>query len=296
MARRGSNAYTHGHHASVVKHHARRTAANSAAFLLPHLQKDQKLLDVGCGPGSITIGLADYVACAVGVDYSDEVVQEARDAAASKDNLDFIAASVYELPFPDNNFDVVFTHQVLQHLPDPVGALREMLRVTKPGGMVASREAVCSTYQMSPALPALERWREVYASIAHRNSAEPDAGLFLKQWFLDAGLAQDRIHYGNSVVTYSSSDESSRRAYGEAWVDRALQSSFAKQAIQYAVASSEELTEISQGWQAWAANPNSVLFYVNGEVIARKDAKLPEPSHDFQPGALAQVNAALLGA
>jgi len=280
MACRGSNAYTHGHHSSVVKHHARRTAANSAAFLLPHLQKDQKLLDVGCGPGSITAGFADYVESAVGVDYSDEVVQEARDAAAGKDNLEFIAASVYELPFPDHSFDVVFTHQVLQHLPDPVGALREMLRVTKPGGIVGSREAICSTYQMSPALPVLQHWREVYASIAHRNSAEPDAGLFLKQWFLDAGVAQDHIHYGNSVVTYSSSDESSRRAYGEAWVERALQSSFAKQATNYAVATSEELTEISQGWRAWAANPDSVLFYVNGEVIARKDA---------------QVNVALLG-
>jgi len=241
----------------------------SAAFLLPHLRKDQNLLDIGCGPGSITIGLADYVARAVGVDFSDEVVQEARAAAVGKDNSEFIVASVYELPFPDDSFDVVWTHQVLQHLPDPVGALREMLRVTKPGGLVASREAVCSTYQMSPTLPAFERWREVYASIAHHNSAEPNAGLFLKQWFLDAGFAQDCICYGNSVVTYSSSDDSSRRAYGEAWAERSLRSSFAKQAVEYGVASPDELAMISQGWQAWAANPNSVLFYVNGEVIVR---------------------------
>ena len=49
--------YTHGHHESVLRSHRWRTAANSCAYLLPHLRPDMSLLDVGCGPGTITADL-----------------------------------------------------------------------------------------------------------------------------------------------------------------------------------------------------------------------------------------------
>ena len=133
--------YTHGHHESVLRSHRWRTAENSAAYLLPHLKPHMRILDVGCGPGTITAGLAGYVpqGHVTGIDAAPDIVEQARELTAGRENLDFTTGEVYALDYPDDTFCVVHAHQVLQHLSDPVRALREMHRVTKPGGLVAAR-------------------------------------------------------------------------------------------------------------------------------------------------------------
>ena len=127
--------YTHGHAESVLRSHRWRTATNSAAYLLPHLQPGHELLDVGCGPGTPTCDLADRVApgAAIGMDSSAEVVAAATAEAAERGmtNVTFDTGDVYALPFADDRFDIVHAHQVLQHLTDPVTALRELRRVVR---------------------------------------------------------------------------------------------------------------------------------------------------------------------
>ena len=127
--------YTHGHAEPVLQSHRWRTAENSAAYLLPFLRPGLDLLDVGCGPGTITVDLAALVAPgrAVGLDLASQPLAEAR-AAAERAGADvtFQVGDVYALTAPENCFDVVHAHQVLQHLTDPVAALREMARVCRP--------------------------------------------------------------------------------------------------------------------------------------------------------------------
>ena len=130
--------YTHGHHESVLRSHTWRTAENSSAYLLPHLRPGQRLLDVGCGPGTITADLALMVAPgeAVGIDAAADVVAQAQEHARGLgvENLRFEVADLFALGFPDASFDVIHLHQVLQHLEDPVAALVELRRVLDPDG------------------------------------------------------------------------------------------------------------------------------------------------------------------
>src|SRR5687768_674086 len=121
--------YTHGHHASVLRIHSWRTVENSAAYLIPHLQVGSAVLDVGSGPGTITIDLAKRVrpGRVIGVDASADVVASATGLAASDgvQNAEFRVGDAYTLDFDDATFDVVHAHQVLQHVGRPVDALRE---------------------------------------------------------------------------------------------------------------------------------------------------------------------------
>src|SRR5690554_1696450 len=146
----------HGHHESVLRSHRWRTAENSAAFVLPVLTPETSLLDVGCGPGTVTIDLASRVERAVGVDRAPSVLAAAREAAASVKNVEFLEGDAYALPFADGSFDVVYAHQVLQHLTDPIAALREMRRVARPGGYVAVRDADYSAMTWYPRVAGLE--------------------------------------------------------------------------------------------------------------------------------------------
>src|SRR5262245_46318599 len=117
--------YTHGHHESVLRSHTWRTVATSAAYLAPHLQSPISVLDIGCGPGTITADIGRRVAPGrvLGIDASAAVIEAARRNAGGGPNVEFSVGDLYALGMDDHTFDVVHAHQVLQHLPDPVHAL-----------------------------------------------------------------------------------------------------------------------------------------------------------------------------
>ena len=104
--------YTHGHRESVLRSHRWRTVENSAAYLLPHLRPGLRLLDVGCGPGTITADLATRLApgTVLGIDASAEVIDAAR---RDHPDVTFSVADVYDLGLEDASWDVVHAHQVL---------------------------------------------------------------------------------------------------------------------------------------------------------------------------------------
>src|SRR4051794_16086028 len=201
-----ADVYLHGHHASVLAAHGTRTAADSAAYLLPHLRKGQRVLDVGCGPGTITLDLAEAVGrtgSVVGVEIIEAPLEAARRGAAARGNerTRFERADVRSLPYAAGSFDVVHAHQVLQHLTDPVGALREMARVAVPGGLVAVRDVDYASMVWHPASPGMTRWLDLYRCLARLNHAEPDAGRHLLEWAHAAGLS--RVTPSASLWTYA---------------------------------------------------------------------------------------------
>lgn len=261
--------YTHGHHASVVQQHARRTAERDAAFLLPHLKPGMRLLDFGCGPGSITLGLAKAVAPGgvVGIDIVEGVLAEARERAAAEGvtNVRFEAGDVYQLGYEEDAFDAAYAHQVLQHLTRPVEALREVHRVLKPGGIVAVRDADYATFGWSPKSPMLDRWLEVYHAVAARNGAECDAGRHLRSWVSEAGYVDIETTGAVQIMA----DEASTSNWGLSWSERAVHSSFGSQAVEYGIVTQAELQAISEGWRTWAQSPDAFFMYTQIEVIGR---------------------------
>ena len=257
--------YTHGYHQVIVGSYTRRTAEVCAAFLLPHLKPDAVVLDIGCGPGTITAGLARRAGRTVGLDKSADMVEAARSHAADLGlhNAAFEEGSVYELPWDDNSFDVVYAHQVLQHLSEPVGALREARRVLRPGGLVAVRDSDYATMVHAPVFPAIERWRELYHQVAAANGGEADAGRFLLSWVIEAGFADAEA----TASTTAHTGPEGRTEWGEMWAVRVADSDFANHAIDNGFATRDELQEISNAFRQWAAQPDGFWAWVNGEVI-----------------------------
>ncbi len=264
---RMADVYTHGHHESVLRSHRWRTAENSAAYLLPRLAPDAKILDVGCGPGTITAGLADRVphGHVTGIDYAPEIIDQAREVIGDRTNLGFAVADVYALDYPDATFDVVYAHQVLQHLGDPVRALSEMRRVTRPGGLVAARDGDFGGMTWYPELPVLDEWRAFYTKVARGNGGEPHAGRQLHVWAKAAGLAD--IACSSSNWTYATQTE--RAWWGGLWADRTVNSAFAAIATQGGHGTTADLERIAAGWRAWAADEDAWFLVPNGEILCR---------------------------
>ena len=261
--------YTHGHHAAVLRSHMWRTAMNSAAYLLPHLHTGDRLLDVGCGPGTITADLAALVAPGrvTGLDPAPEVLPQARQAVAELglDTVDFTTGDVHALDFPDDTFDVVHAHQVLQHVADPVRALREMRRVTRPGGVVAARDGDYAAFTWFPGDPVLDRWLELYREVARRNGGEPDAGRRLLSWARQAGFTD--VTASASVWCFATPED--RTWWTGMWAERIVASSIADQAIGFGLTTRDELTGIARAWQRLGAADDGWFIVPHGEILCR---------------------------
>jgi ubiquinone/menaquinone biosynthesis C-methylase UbiE len=233
--------------------HARRTAQRNAAFFLPHLKPEMRLLDAGCGPGSITIGLADAVAPGetVGIDASPEAIAAARDLASSRDaaNVRFEVADIHALPFDDASFDAAFVHAVLQHLPDPLLALRELRRVLKPGGVIGIADADHDGGIIAPPDPLLDRAGE----IATRMKQSPLVGKHLRSLLHEADFARS---VGSASVGVEGTAEATRMA-GE-WQARYFEApAFVEHVTCRGWASADELSQMAAAWRAWGADPGA---------------------------------------
>ena len=266
-----SDVYLHGHHESVLRSHRWRTADNSAAHLLPHLRPGTSLLDVGCGPGTVTVDLARRVAPGevVGLDAAPGVLDEARAHAAQAgvDNVRFEVGDAYTLPVPDSSFDVVHAHQLLQHLTDPVAALREMRRVARPGGLVAVRESDYGGFTWFPESPGLDEWLALYREVAAALGAQADAGRRLSSWVREAGFDPAGVVVGAGTWCYASDED--RAWWSGLWAERCVSSGFARAALEHGLADEVALEQLAEAWRARGEQPDGWFVVLHGEVLAR---------------------------
>jgi len=263
-----SGRYTHGHERSTLASHSARTAANSAAYLLPRLKPGMRVLDIGCGPGTITLDLAARVAPGqvVGLENAAAPLVAARAEAAARSDTTtaFQIGDALKLPFGNETFDVAHAHQVLQHLTGPVTALREMMRVCKSGGWIAARDADYAAMSWYPALPELEQWRQTYRAAARANGAEPDAGRRLRAWAHAAGIATPRI----TASVWSYADAESCRWLGNGQAERCAGDIFSRHAQAQGLGAAD-IARIVDAWRAWGNEPDAWFCMPHGELLAQ---------------------------
>jgi demethylmenaquinone methyltransferase/2-methoxy-6-polyprenyl-1,4-benzoquinol methylase len=146
-----------------------------------------RLLDCGVGTGSFALAFArawDAPVCVDAVDVSDMMIEQARQRFRQEGyEVSIQCADVCALPYSDNQFDLVMAAHVLEHLPDPVAALKEMRRTLKPGGWLM----LCLTRESTLGRYVQLKWR------THRLT--PEQG---ETWLNAAGLNAERMNLASS--------------------------------------------------------------------------------------------------
>jgi SAM-dependent methyltransferase len=176
------------------------------------------MLDVGAGSGTITASFAELApeAQITALDMSGEILNRAREHAQSvgvDKNMSFQQGSVYELPFDDSSFDVVHAHQLLCHLSTPVDAIKEILRVARPGGFVALRESDLEMWCMWPESRGLRRFQEVLLQLHGEGGGSTTGGRRLLSWAVAAGAKREDITAG--FGTWCFSEQHDKEVWGK---------------------------------------------------------------------------------
>jgi ubiquinone/menaquinone biosynthesis C-methylase UbiE len=225
--------------------HAQRTAESHAAFLLPYLKPGMALLDLGCGPGSITAGLAAAVTPgpATGVDLDPAL-------PAGVDGVTLVRADVQDLPFPDASFDAIFVGALLQHLTDPLPALRQARRVARRGAVIGVADVDTSGFLLAPADPRLDA---AFAVSARLRAGSPQTGRQLRGLLHEAGfrrcVAQARaFHHGDPAETAAFAEFNASWFATPEIVDRIVQRGWA---------SAGDVAAMSTAWLEWGRQPGA---------------------------------------
>ena len=258
--------YTLGYSSQTVQRLQKRSAAKEAGFLLPHLSAGMRLLDCGCGPGSISIGLAEAVAPGrvIGVDIEPNQYRSAWSQMAKhpETNLHFASADVYRLPFAANAFDAAFLHNVLSHLRRPLEVLKGIYRLLSPGGVIGISHPDFSGQLISPSDPLLDRDHELYWRLVEHNGGNPAIGKHQRTLLHEAGFV--RVEAVAKYSTVGTQDGVRARAKHGGRMSGG--SDIAQQMIDLGWTDRSELDRIIAAWRKWSEQPGA--FMANATVTA----------------------------
>ena len=266
----GTPAYTMGYSEEFRQLLERRSADTHAAYLLPHLKPGLRVLDFGCGPGNISVGLAERILPGElhGIDMEESQVELARAAATAggHHNMSFHAGNVNSLPFEDDHFDVAHCHAVLMHIPDTQAALSEVKRVLKPGGIIAGREAIVASSFLEPQPQEITDAWGVFANLVQGNGGHPHFGRELKGALLDAGFVDFR---GSASFDFFSSPEDVAFLHGFI-SDWFFSPAVIAALTHFGLATPEDIDLWRRLLDEWRENPAASGAIAFGEAIATK--------------------------
>ena len=262
--------YTMGFGEEFLESLRRYTAEANAAYLLPYLRPGLRVLDFGCGPGTISVGLANAVAPGElhGVDMEASQVELARAVAEAggHDNATFLVGDVTDLPFEDGFFDVAHCHNVLMHVPDTRAALAEVKRVLKPGGLIGCREMICAASFTYPDFGVIGKAWNMLEDLLAADDGHPQMGKDVMNHVLEAGFANVRTTA--SFDTYSTpADVAFIHRIANGWF---LAPEIVGAAIKYGAATQKLCDDIRTAYDRWKDHPGAFAALAFGEAVANK--------------------------
>jgi ubiquinone/menaquinone biosynthesis C-methylase UbiE len=275
--------YTQGYSNYTTATQQLRTAESGAAFLIPHIKKTDRILDIGCGPGTITTSLAKYASegATVGIDISTAVLEKAKILAAEANvptqgpgSVVFKEGNILErLPYPDGSFDIAFASQVFGHLHEPdlqLRAITEIRRVLKPGGIVATRDGAGPHFH--PRSLNLDRlWGKNQARALHRGHPDLDGtGMRMPALFRKAGFDADggKVHIGAGSTVFAGLETRkwlAWRAAGQLKEGDPVRQSWLDAGI-----SADEIQETLVAVEKWAVTEDAWFASLECEMLAWK--------------------------
>ncbi len=264
--------YVHSYNGAATKQvFSGRTAEKHAAFFLPYLKSGMRLLDCGSGPGTITAGLAKAVSPGevTGIEIEASQVDLARENAGKLGltNIKFELGSAYELPYPGNQFDAVFSHAMLEHLREPVAVVKEMRRVLKPGGVVGIRCADMRMSLLAPSDDTLDLAYDVYLKYRQHSGGNPSFGRQCRVLLREAGFTET---IGTASCETWATEEATR-AFLPFLLEELTGSKIAKTAIEKGWADQTQMGKAVTAINKWGEHPDAIFALVWFEAVARKE-------------------------
>ena len=247
-----------------------RSAAQYADFALPLIDRTDRVLDVGCGPGSITVGLSGFAHRVTGVDMDDEEFAGARGHLARHhvDNVAFVPGSIYQLPFADSSFDVCVLLSMLETLDDPLAGLAEIRRVVRPRGRVAASSIEYGGLILhGPGEPLLRRFYELRLGIWEgQGDVHPYRGRELRSLLSSAGFTDVEAF----SVYFSYGTPERVRRFGLARARDCRDEWYLDGVERYSLSDPNEVAELEQAWIRWADSSDAFAAFAWGRAIARR--------------------------
>ena len=259
-----------GFSAEMLEVFRRYTAEANAKHLLPYLRPGMRALDFGCGPGTISVGLAKAIDPGElhGVDMEPSQVELARSVAqaAGRSNAIFHVGDVVDLPFEDGFFDVAHCHNLLMHVPDTAAVLAEARRVLKPGGIIACREIHCESSFTHPDFGVIRKSWDMFEDLLAADDGHPQMGKELKTHLHAAGF--ENIQVSLSTATYSApADVEFIYHHANEWF---LAPEITEAAIKYGASTRELCDQIAAAYEEWRVHPGAVCAIAYGEAVANR--------------------------
>lgn len=259
--------YTHDYSDVFTQALMSRSADNEAAFILPYLHSNMTLLDCGCGPGAITADLAKIVSPGhvTGIDIDESQIEFARNHASRLEivNLDFRTADIYKLLFSDDSFDGAFAHTTIQHLSDPVSALKEIKRVLKPGGVVGIRDDDVGGSIWSPTNSLMQKGVTIFEKVWRHNGGDPHFGRQQRQALRKAGFSNIKV---SANCFYCDTSEAIEE-YGKFVVAMASAPNFRDQAVAINLCDKQFLDDLTEEWKKWRKHPDAFFAVIFCEAV-----------------------------